>query len=546
MSAIRSGLDPRIAGMLDLITALSAGDLHARTEPSETGDEIDAVITGLNMLAEELEFTTSELHHERAGLEQSILERTAVLQSVLDNMSEGVIVADVEGNFKVFNKAAAEILGQGESGGQPDMWCSEYGIHYPDSDIVFPPDQLPLVRAMRGEVASSVELLIKNGHIAQPVLINMSGQPVFDYAGKLWGGVIVFRNITRQREYENALRDARSSLESTVSTLQRHNQEADLLADLSDNMMTTVGEEEAYAVSAFFLEQLIPAGSGTLFVFNNSRNILEAKASWGGDPATSESQIFTPNECWALRRGKLHSVTESHTPLTCAHVISASEGYFCVPLTAPEMLGLLNVRLPYDLMEESAPLMEKIGERLSLSLFNLQLRSKLRNLSIRDPLTTLFNRRYLEETFERELSRAARRGQPLGLIMADLDHFKQFNDRYGHATGDELLRSLGVFFRNHSRTGDIACRYGGEEFLLILPDAKREDVVERAEAMRRDIKEIAVERGKEKLTGVTLSFGVAVYPANGRSVDKLVAASDRALYMAKERGRDRVVVAEAE
>ncbi len=534
-----TGLDPRIGEMLSMITRLAAGELQARTETAGAGDDLDAVITGLNMLAEELEATTAELFQERAGLEKHIAERTAILQSVLDNMSEGVIVADMSGRFRVFNKSATEMLGMGKVEAAPEQWSAVYGLYYPDSEIPYPPDQLPLARAMRGDDSSGIEIMVRNPLLGNPALISMSGRPVFDAGGQLWGGVVVFRDISRQREYEDALRVARADLESMVAELEQRNQQAGLLAELSDSMMTTADEQEAYRVAAFFLKRLLPESTGTLFVFNNSRNLMEAKASWGEE----SEEDFAPDECWALRRGKIHMVSEADTPLGCAHARSAPEGYYCLPLNAPELLGLLHLRLPYDRLQGLDQLIAMIGERLSLALFNLQLRYRLRNLSIRDSLTTLFNRRYLEETLDREISRAKRNGQRLGLIMADLDRFKQFNDHYGHGAGDDLLRSIGSFFRNHLRGGDVACRYGGEEFLLIMPDAEQEEVLRRAERMRLDITGITVMKGKEKLSSVTMSFGVAMYPAHGETSDELIAASDKALYQAKDAGRDRVVLA---
>lgn len=181
-----------------------------------------------------------------------------------------------------------------------------------------------------------------------------------------------------------------------------------------------------------------------------------------------------------------------------------------------------------------------------IDLQTLQLKeseSLLRELSIRDPLTGLFNRRYLDETLDRELKRAARKQLPLGMIMLDIDHFKLFNDTYGHAAGDLLLKQLGDTLKGHIRAGDIACRYGGEEFLLILPEATREVTRQRAEQLREKIKHIQVLYENQVLDGVTMSLGVAVFPLNGKSGEDVMKAADDALYQAKREGRDRVVVA---
>src|SRR5579859_659703 len=168
---------------------------------------------------------------------------------------------------------------------------------------------------------------------------------------------------------------------------------------------------------------------------------------------------------------------------------------------------------------------------------------QLRDQSVRDYLTGLFNRRYLEETLGREVRRAERAHAPLGVIMIDLDHFKQFNDTYGHAAGDALLRELGGLLRRSLRESDIACRYGGEEFTLIMPDSPLSVAQERAERIWLEARQLRLESDGQPLKPVSLSIGVAVFPEHGRSGDALLQASDAALYRAKREGRDRVAMA---
>lgn len=169
--------------------------------------------------------------------------------------------------------------------------------------------------------------------------------------------------------------------------------------------------------------------------------------------------------------------------------------------------------------------------------------ARLREQSVRDPLTGLFNRRYLEEALDRELRHARLRNAPLGIIMLDIDSFKQFNDTHGHAAGDELLRKVGQLLRGQSRHTDIACRFGGEEFTLILPGAPLEALRRRAEELRQEARRLPIQFDGRTLSGVTLSLGVAVFPENGQTGDELLRAGDEALYAAKRAGRDRVVVA---
>jgi diguanylate cyclase (GGDEF)-like protein len=185
-----------------------------------------------------------------------------------------------------------------------------------------------------------------------------------------------------------------------------------------------------------------------------------------------------------------------------------------------------------------------VAERLSLALANLRLREALQRQSIRDMLTGLYNRRFLEESLERELGRASRTNQPVSMMMMDIDHFKLFNDTYGHQAGDALLRALGESLNQRTRGQDVVCRYGGEEFALILAGASIESTYKRAHILREELKLLQVQHGGKTLGNVTLSMGIAGYPVHASDAETLVKAADDALYRAKKEGRDRIVAAE--
>jgi diguanylate cyclase (GGDEF)-like protein len=222
--------------------------------------------------------------------------------------------------------------------------------------------------------------------------------------------------------------------------------------------------------------------------------------------------------------------------------------YICIPLQAQgKTLGVLHIRhMPvvsrYD-YERLARLGVMVARHLALALANLQLRAQLHDLSIRDALTGLYNRRYLDEALERELLRATRHQHPVGVVMLDIDHFKLFNDTYGHDAGDVLLRALGTFLQNNIRGEDIACRYGGEEFTLILPMASLRDTQARAEDLRASVNHLQAMHGDQWIGQVTISLGAACFPEHGTTGDALIRAADRALYQAKMSGRNCVVIA---
>jgi diguanylate cyclase (GGDEF)-like protein len=225
-------------------------------------------------------------------------------------------------------------------------------------------------------------------------------------------------------------------------------------------------------------------------------------------------------------------------------------GLLCVPLAAQtETLGLLHVQLRRQAAESPGAVLlveglaRTLGERVALALANIRLRATLREQSLRDPLTGLFNRRYMEESFEREIRRATREGYGLGVLMADLDHFKQLNDAFGHAAGDEMLRRIGRFLSAGVRGEDIACRFGGDEFVVILPKALLDDTRRRAEALREGINVPPADESRHLYSTLTMSVGVAEFPEHGTSVQQLLLAADSAMYRAKTLGRDQVVVA---
>ena len=210
-----------------------------------------------------------------------------------------------------------------------------------------------------------------------------------------------------------------------------------------------------------------------------------------------------------------------------------------------EAIGILLLCAPElgQLTAAKKQLAITVAEHIALALANLKLRETLQDQSIRDPITGLFNRRYMEESLDREIQRCERKRQALSIIMLDVDHFKRFNDTFGHEAGDIVLRELGQFLQRYVRGSDIACRYGGEEFTLILPEASLEVCRKRAEQLRQGVRHLNLQHRHHPLGAITLSIGVACFPEHGLSSEVVIRAADTALYRAKQQGRDRVVTA---
>jgi diguanylate cyclase (GGDEF)-like protein len=353
----------------------------------------------------------------------------------------------------------------------------------------------------------------------------------------------------RLRAAAQSEKQANDQLRATVGQLAQRTEELGLLAAMAETLQACLTAEEAYAAVARSAQRLFPALRGALFVYSPSRNDLETQAVWGGLALAGQERTFTPEQCWALRRGRPHYVVDVRIDALCQHLqAQPPHGYLCMPLMAQgDALGVLHLQLVAAPAAQGAVgwnghLVEAAADQIGLALANVRLRETLRNQSIRDPLTGLYNRRYMEETLEREMRRSERSGRPLSIIMLDLDHFKAINDTHGHAAGDVLLRDLGAFLRSRIRGGDIACRYGGEEFTLVLPETSLPDTRDRAEHLRQGIHDITVQHLGQTLETVTASLGVAEWQP-GLTTEQVLRAADQALYRAKAEGRDRVAAA---
>ena len=383
------------------------------------------------------------------------------------------------------------------------------------------------------------------------------GKPLF------YEGTLV--DITARKQIEQTQREAQQTQTAWIGELEQRTRQLSLLNDMSDLVQCCPTIEEAYGVISQQAQWIFPQESGALFVLAASRNLAESVSAWG-EPS-KDPPAFQPADCWAFRRGQLHGAEtrstgdhQNHKPdLICSHLQNpAPSAYVCIPLIAQgETLGVLHLRHQAEeepdastaevwYTEARKQLAHTVADSLALAISNLKLRDSLRQQSIRDPLTGMFNRRYLEESLDREVARATRAGSPLGVMMIDIDHFKHFNDMFGHEAGDVVLRELGAFFRSQIREADIACRYGGEEFALILPDASLEITRQRAEKIREEVKQLHVKHHGRLLGAVTLSLGVAELPSHGSNGDVLIRIADAALYRAKKAGRDRVMIGKSQ
>lgn len=357
----------------------------------------------------------------------------------------------------------------------------------------------------------------------------------------------LIRREGRRRELtEASLHDINRKLEVSLHDTKRLTQETTVIAAMGDYLQACRTPQEAYGVLTRTIPKLLPGVAGAVGIISNSRNLVETVFTWGN--AGGFDQEFEPDECWGLRRGRMHLVADaSGCDPVCTHFEAPPSSYLCLPMVVHgETLGVLSL-LPENANgfgETERRAAKAVAEQVSLALANLRLQEALRAQSLRDPLTGLFNRRYLEASLEREISRARRAGGPLAVVMIDVDHFKRFNDTHGHEAGDCILAAFGKLATRSLREEDIPCRYGGEEFCLVLPGADLKIAHSRVEEIREAVKNLHVSSRHQQLGPITVSAGVAVFPDNGDVGEAVVRAADTALYRAKRAGRDRVSIAD--
>jgi diguanylate cyclase (GGDEF)-like protein/PAS domain S-box-containing protein len=353
------------------------------------------------------------------------------------------------------------------------------------------------------------------------------------------------RDITARKRAEQAMRAVNGEL--MVSMIELHNRDEAMksLIRLNDLLQSCTSQAEAYQVIGLMAHEFFPGGSGGLAISGGPDQELETVVRWGSESALAAR--FLLDDCWAMRRGQLHEISDPRTDLLCHHFVhEARAGYLCVPLIVKSgTTGVLCLTAAPE--EGKSPISRQqlavaVGDTIKLSLANLKLREELREQAIHDPLTGLCNRRYLEESLERELHRARRGNAPLCVVMLDLDNFKPFNDTFGHDAGDSMLRELAHALSEKLRKSDIACRYGGDEFVLVLPDSSMADAERRIEQIRVMVGEKQTQQGVPQLNTITVSAGIAGAPEHGATAAELIHAADMALFTAKQHGRDRTML----
>lgn len=363
--------------------------------------------------------------------------------------------------------------------------------------------------------------------------------PFSDYATGAYriGGISI--DITESIEAQRSLTDLNRQLEEKTLELEAKKRELIYLSDMTDMLYSCESEDEVYQVVALTCSKLFPNMSGCVCIIANSKNYVQINSIWGDERSSKE--IFSLSECWALRRGKLNLLSPRNTGLICSHLIEPVSGaHLCVPLFGQgELVGILHIYAPEQISPEVQQTSEIIARTLGIALNNLSIKQRLTHDSLRDGMTQLFNQSYMQSITEQRLAEAERSGQPLSIIFLDIDNFKSYNSRYGHVTANIVLQGLAKLLLKSIRSFDIACRWGGEEFVIVMPNMTLETLRKRVEQLRLDIEQMQLKDGDQILQSITASFGIAVSEP-GITVKDFLNRANQAMLEAKRTGKNRV------
>jgi diguanylate cyclase (GGDEF)-like protein len=399
------------------------------------------------------------------------------------------------------------------------------------------------------EVWPSVELYRQHSYTSLSKLILLLG-PLTVLL--LFAAVYSWQTV---KEKTLLLQEAKKSLEIQLIESRHHMESLQCLKDMTNALQACSSLEKAAIPIAKFCKRCFPSTSGILYLADRTSHILTPFSSWG--KRSSISSPFSQDQCLALQKGNALYISGESNLVHCAHIKNlpskqhTKAAFLCIPLVDQnEAFGLLNIRdnqilsLSESERTKQILLAETFARQLSVSLTSLKMHDLLTTQAIRDPLTDLYNRRYLDDSLQREIYRANRYSHPISLLMLDIDHFKRVNDTYGHNAGDEVLKAIALLLQKYSRKSDIACRFGGEEFMLILPETTLQTAFQRAEELREAVTTLNVVSEGKTIENLSLSLGVATYPQHGASLKEIISAVDQALYKAKSSGRNRVAIAQ--
>ncbi len=473
------------------------------------------------------------------------LDRAAIAAEIMNIMEQGIVVWSPEGLCELHNSRIYDVLEIGADDIAVGMPRDTFRARAMDRGELKPADAARSGTMIRAQQPYAFDRVLPSGRV---VLTN--GRPT-----RGGGYVVTFTDVTEARAAARDLavakqeaEDAEHQAQEILATERARQSEARLLSQLDEWLQSCKSLGELYKIVRAFMERLLPGSKGELYIYSNSRDVLDGTCNWN---TRDLHNAISPDSCWALRRGRSYAFNTSEMCFVCDHVADHNHGvevaeYICVPIVAHgDTVGLLHIRFDHN-TETAAHVRDhgvfaiRCGEHISMAIANVKLRDELHDQSIRDPLTGLYNRRYFMDAIRREIAHAGTPPRGFGLISFDADKFKVFNDNHGHDAGDMVLRTIAAKVQDVMRDGQVVCRLGGEEFAVLVPGATLEQTIALAETMRTEVASAQVRYMDMLLPRVTVSAGVSVFPGHGTLPQQLLKLADDALYRAKEGGRNRV------
>ncbi len=497
-------------------------------------DEIGEIAGAFERYEREARERAASIEASASALAASELRHRRIVETA----GEGVWQVDEQGHTTLANEAMAQMLGT--------TVAALHGrsmFDFMDNEGRKLADDLFLNRRGSGSERGEFRFLRADG---RELWAEVSTSPITDADGRHAGALAMVTDATERRRRDDELRASNAQLRTMVGDLERHTQDMAQIAELNELLQSARTEAEAFDVIRAVGTRLFAGGSGGISIAGGGDEMIRV-GSWGA-PAWVPPR-YERESCWAIRRGGPHLQTPGQG-VHCVHNPGGDAGMLlCTPLYVEgKLLGVLHAA--DGAAAANGPLgdallrrVEIFGEVIKLGLSNLRLRESLREQALHDALTGLPNRRLFDEALPRELARCTRSGQALTVAVIDVDRFKHFNDHYGHDMGDRVLRSMAAALLRGIRSGDLACRYGGDEFVCLLVGTTA------AEAQARFVQLMAQARVGEDLGAgamperVTFTIGLASAPESGTEAVALLRAADAALYAAKARGGHCVEVA---
>lgn len=454
-------------------------------------------------------------------MNQSLIEKENNLRLIHDHAPIGMAVMSLDGKWLNVNTKLCDIVGYSKEELQN---MTIHDITYQDDTEIGLESRENLLSGKISSYQMEKRYVHKNGQLIW-ILTNVS--LVLDKDGKPLYFISQIQDINDRKENERIIAG---------------------LSNMNKMLQLCHNSKEAYPIISHAAQELFSGLSGGLAILNKLTNEQETMIRWGDHPLLKSS--FKPVDCWAFRAGNTYVVNDVATDSICDHFESLpSNGYVCLPLIVQsQVIGMLNFNASEDhnITHYQQQIINNFSEIIKLSLANINLNEALRDQAIHDPLTGLYNRRYLSEWLPQMLQNALRAKSILCLCMLDLDFFKRVNDVHGHDAGDEVLKFIGTLLKNSFRESDIACRFGGEEFVVVITNSNLKQAVLLMEHIRAEIKTAQIHVQDQTLPPITISIGIAEAPLHGATSRDILRAADSALYAAKEAGRDRIVTARSE